>query len=325
MRTVAVGSFPWAVAEAMAGTRGESASSMHSSEDRIWVVRWKYEMAAEATRPGIWRLGDGGFFVRARVMDPRTGREVDKSRVLRDQGISVREALRVQDQVRVERRERAQGKTRSRMLWSEYAASLFEAKVADGPILSAASRRRWADTLARLVSRFGRYTVDDLGTGCRWAGGSRCRWPDRYGSFCPPRRFNGVLGSKNLGPILREVFRERGERAERDRPWRVQNALGATGAALAAQGQESVSFEFTDAPAHRTHREAGEAGEGVLTRPGLHVELQMGGDADEYDPRTLPERLEGARARSKLLQNKAEVVAKTKTISNGKGLRTWLV
>lgn len=54
------------------------------------------------------------------------------------------------------------GRTPSKMLWSEYAASLFEAKVADGAIQSAASRRRWADTLARLVPRFGRYNVDDL-------------------------------------------------------------------------------------------------------------------------------------------------------------------
>ena len=58
--------------------------------------------------------------------------------------------------------------------------------------------------------------------------------------------FNGALGSKNLGPILREVFRERGELAERDRPRRVQNALGAIGAALPAQGQESVFHNGLD-------------------------------------------------------------------------------
>jgi hypothetical protein len=136
---------------------------MHSSEEKSrWVVRWKYEMAAEASRPGMWRLREGGFFVRARVMDPRTGKEVDVTRVMRGKGISVHAALRVQDQLRLEGRERVLGRTPSKMHWSEYAASLFEAKVADGTILSAASRRRWADTLARLVPRFGRYYVDDL-------------------------------------------------------------------------------------------------------------------------------------------------------------------
>ena len=149
---------------------------IRSSEEKTrWVVRWKYEMAAEASRPAIWRLRAGGFFVRARVMDPRTGREVDVTRIMRGTGIALREALRVQDQLRLEGRERVLGRTPSKMLWAEYAASLFEAKVADGSIQSAASRRRWADTLARFVPRFGRYNVDDLAPRTSSSGGARSR------------------------------------------------------------------------------------------------------------------------------------------------------
>ena len=49
---------------------------MHSSEGNSpWVTRWRYEMAAKAGRPGIWRLRGGGFFVRVRVSNPRTGKE----------------------------------------------------------------------------------------------------------------------------------------------------------------------------------------------------------------------------------------------------------
>src|SRR5258708_35602220 len=126
----------------------------------MWTKRWRYEMAAKPTRRGIWRLKEGGCFVRARVTDSRTGRELDLSRVVRGSGVSIAEAQRAQDQLRSEGRDRIMGRTRSKKLWSEYAASLFEAKVAENKLKSAASRRRWADTLARLVPVFGRFYVD---------------------------------------------------------------------------------------------------------------------------------------------------------------------
>ena len=56
---------------------------MHSSEGKNrWVRRWRYVMAP-TSRPGIWRLKDGGYFVRVRVTDPRTGRRVQCARALR--------------------------------------------------------------------------------------------------------------------------------------------------------------------------------------------------------------------------------------------------
>ena len=73
---------------------------MRSYEATQWVKRWRYEMAQKPVRPGIWRLKDGGFFVRARVTDPRTGREYRRSTVLRGSGISLRDAFRAQEQLR---------------------------------------------------------------------------------------------------------------------------------------------------------------------------------------------------------------------------------
>jgi hypothetical protein len=137
---------------------------MHSFEARShhWVVRWRYEMAAKPARPGIWRLKEGGFFVRARVTDPRTGRELQRTTVVRGKGVSIREALRAQDQLRADAHDRLAGKKRSMPFWSEFAASLFEAKVAESKLRSAASRQRWADTLAVLVPAFGMLYVNEL-------------------------------------------------------------------------------------------------------------------------------------------------------------------
>jgi hypothetical protein len=75
-------------------------------------------------------------------------------------------------------------------LWSEYAASLFEAKVAEGKLRSAASRQPWADTLGILVAAFGAFHVDDL----RYA--DLVAWRDQVGRWTrdgmPSRRKRDV-------------------------------------------------------------------------------------------------------------------------------------
>jgi hypothetical protein len=61
-------------------------------------------------------------------------------------------AIRAREQLRHEGRERVEGTIRSLPRWSEYAASLFEAKVAAGRLSSSKSRARgcFSDTsLAR--------------------------------------------------------------------------------------------------------------------------------------------------------------------------------
>jgi len=135
---------------------------MRSSGASQWVSRWRYEMAVKPERPGIWRLRTGGFFIRARVTDPRTGREYQRTTVLRGEGHALKDALKAQDQLRSDTREDLEPKTPSMPLWSEYAASLFEAKVAEGRLKSGKSRERWANALGRLIPAFGRLRVDEL-------------------------------------------------------------------------------------------------------------------------------------------------------------------
>ncbi len=78
--------------------------------------------------------------------------------------VTVRDAIRVRDRLRYEGRERIEGKIRSLPLWGEYAASLLEAKVAEGRLSSSKSRERWGNVLGRLIPAFGRLRVDELRT-----------------------------------------------------------------------------------------------------------------------------------------------------------------
>ena len=137
---------------------------MHSSEGKNrWVQRWRYVMAPTSRR-GIWRLRDGGYFVRVRVTDPRTGRRVQCARALRGANVTISDAVRVRDQLRQEGRDRVEGKIRSLPLWSTYAASLLEAKVAEGKLSSPTSRELWGNVLGRLIPVFGLLRVDELRT-----------------------------------------------------------------------------------------------------------------------------------------------------------------
>jgi hypothetical protein len=78
--------------------------------------------------------------------------------------VTIWDAIRVRDQLRREGRERVEGTIRSPPPWSEYAASLFEAKVAEGKLSSSKSGERWGNVLGRLIPVFGRLRVDELRT-----------------------------------------------------------------------------------------------------------------------------------------------------------------
>jgi hypothetical protein len=134
---------------------------MSSSEGaRKWVTRWKYEMTAKALRPGIWGLKDGGFFLRTRVLDPRSGKFVEYQRVFRD--VTLNQVEQQRFRLRSDAQDLASGRKQAPMLWSSYAASLFEAKVNEGRIKSAKGREKWATTLARLIPALGHLYVDEI-------------------------------------------------------------------------------------------------------------------------------------------------------------------
>jgi hypothetical protein len=150
---------------------------MPSSEaNNQWVRRWRYVMAPTSKR-GIWRLREGGYFVRVRVTDPRTGRRIQCARVVRGPTVTLRDAICVRDSLRLEGHDRVAGRIQSLPLWSEYATSLFEAKVAEGRLSSSKSRERWGNVLSRLIPAFGRIRVDEL------RAADLIEWRDRVGRW----------------------------------------------------------------------------------------------------------------------------------------------
>jgi site-specific recombinase XerC len=127
----------------------------------MWTKRWGYEMSPKASRPGIWRLKDGGFYVRGRVTHPRTGDRKEVQRALPD--ANLQEAQRTLDALKASARELLLGRQSSQTLFAAFAALLFKRKVIAGDIKSAKSRERWETTLRlHLIPELGDFACDEI-------------------------------------------------------------------------------------------------------------------------------------------------------------------
>jgi hypothetical protein len=127
-----------------------------------WVTRSRDVIAAKPEMPGVWRRRDGGFHVRARVKDPRTGKMREVDRALPDV-TKAREAfnwLQAElDKIRSGSVEASEGMPQ----FHKYAVDVFERKVALGKIRSALGRAKW-DTILKthLIPAFGDLFVDQI-------------------------------------------------------------------------------------------------------------------------------------------------------------------
>ena len=137
------------------GTSHESETLMNEQQTEWKLVRGTMISAAPVL-PGVWRRKDGGYVVRGRAVDARTGlkREVwktlpyvseEEAKAWLD-GACERIRLGVVEQV----------VTRERL--RDYAARLLERKLSDGDIKSLAGLSKWRDILKRL----GRFRLFDL-------------------------------------------------------------------------------------------------------------------------------------------------------------------
>lgn len=126
-----------------------------------WVKRWGYEFAAKPQRPGIYRLRSGGYLVRGRVTDPRTGKRRETMRATSAK--SLQEAQRDLDNAVESLRSRLDESTTAPTRWKGYAVSLLETKIARGDITSPAEIERWKQTLANyLIPEFGEHDVREV-------------------------------------------------------------------------------------------------------------------------------------------------------------------
>lgn len=128
-----------------------------------WVERWNDTIAATPEQSGVWRRRDGGFHVRGRATDPRTGRLREVNRVLPDCRKAREAASLLEGELT---KIRNGGKTSERAglpRFADYAADLMERKIRTGVIASAAGREKWASALARhLIPRFGDWYLDKI-------------------------------------------------------------------------------------------------------------------------------------------------------------------
>jgi integrase len=114
-------------------------------KDGKWIMRWKCAIAPTPAKPGVWRRKEGGFLVRGRAVDRRTGKLREILRTV--EGVDASGAYRfLQSEVEKVRSGEVSEKE-SRIRFSEYAASLFERKVTKGKIRSAKTREKWEHTL----------------------------------------------------------------------------------------------------------------------------------------------------------------------------------
>jgi hypothetical protein len=49
-----------------------------------WVRRWNSWIAAKPVKPGVFRRKEGGFFIRGKTTDPRTGKQAEIRKNLPD-------------------------------------------------------------------------------------------------------------------------------------------------------------------------------------------------------------------------------------------------
>lgn len=127
-----------------------------------WVSRWRYEISAKPVLPGVWRRREGGFLVRGKVTDPRTGKQHQVLKPLDE--VTAPTPLDAKAWLEAEQRRIKLGTVaRTPPCFSDYATSLMARKIAEGSMKGAHSRVVFASVLEHhLFPTFGRMRVDEI-------------------------------------------------------------------------------------------------------------------------------------------------------------------
>ncbi|MDQ3299846.1 MAG: hypothetical protein M3619_24985 [Myxococcota bacterium] len=127
-----------------------------------WIERWRDWVSATAEMPGVYRRRDGGFHVRGRATDPRTGK-------LREVNLVLPECKRARDAALelaaglAKIREGAIAAPGRMPRFADWAVTVLERKIAGGDISSASGRKTWDWALrVHLIPAFGELFVDKL-------------------------------------------------------------------------------------------------------------------------------------------------------------------
>jgi hypothetical protein len=163
-----------------------------------WVKRWDDEIDPRPVAPGVYRRKAGGFRIRGRVVDPRTGRMREVRRALPDAKRAIDAAAVLAAEIDRLRSGTA-GDAAPMPRIADYAATIFERKVAEGRILSAATREKWRVILrAHILPAFGDLFVDKL------AASDVEAWKARFGARIRAREASPTTGNTILA-VLRVI------------------------------------------------------------------------------------------------------------------------
>lgn len=114
-----------------------------------WISRWKTQVAPTRI-PGVWRRKEGGHLVRARVVDPTTGKLKELKKVLPDADEATAFKWLADERARTLAGIALAPPQQTR--FADYVTSLVERKVKAKEIKSAKGRERWRYTLEHLIS-----------------------------------------------------------------------------------------------------------------------------------------------------------------------------
>lgn len=127
-----------------------------------WVQRWRSWIASKPVLPGVWRRKEGGFLVRARPMDPRTGTK----REIRMTLLDVTDASIAYERLQAEVRRTRAGVVSTlpcKVRFCDYAVSLLDRKVKTSEIRSPKVVEWWNTVLERhLFPVFGPFFIDQI-------------------------------------------------------------------------------------------------------------------------------------------------------------------
>ncbi len=130
-------------------------------DDKKWIKKWNSWIAPKPSKPGVWRKKEGGFLVRGRAVDRRTGR-MKELRFVANVDDPIKALLALQDALQRIRSGEVQTPS-GRVRFCDYAVSLLAAKIRAREIKSAKGRETWGVVLEHhLIPAFGGFFVDQL-------------------------------------------------------------------------------------------------------------------------------------------------------------------
>lgn len=166
-----------------------------------WTKRWGYEMATKPTRPGIYRLKAGGYFVRARVTN-RLSRRVEVSAVLHE-AKTVTAAQAALDELVADARAAATGEIRKPPRWTAFAVSLLEERIRRGRIESEATVDGWRDLIALVDPVWGHIEAPRVSRQHieNWLNTTVATWMSEGRTVLKKRRVGGRNGKIEMVPV----------------------------------------------------------------------------------------------------------------------------